>query len=91
MSSTVPFAGMKQEDGKPRPDFRTGVPREVQVGKAAFGRGPWRVMLEVGGTRNVRGEWTPLRWPADGDPDDPAGWATLAMSSVAADVLERPE
>jgi hypothetical protein len=57
----VPFNGMT-EDGKPK--WRPTPGRELQLGKARFGRGAWKLRLQIHGL----GEGgQPLNFPASGD------------------------
>jgi hypothetical protein len=78
-SPAVPFTGIERDGERSRAEFATGVPREVQIEKARFGAGPWRVLFVVGGRRDASGAWAPLRWPPAGDENDPAGWAELSF------------
>ena len=61
------------DDGQRRVDFAPSVGREIQIERARFGPGPWRVRFEVralGADRNGA-----VIFPAGSTDSDPAGWA----------------
>lgn len=64
-------------DGKVQLTFGAVAAREVVVAKEKFGRGPWRVMLEVRALgADKRGS---LQFPAAASADDPATWAIVGV------------
>ncbi len=72
----VPFAG-STKDG---PDFAATGSRELQLARARFGSGPWRVRLHVHSLgADGRGEAT---FPAGTNPDDTKGWAVLTLKGA---------
>lgn len=69
------FAGFRtDETGARRIVFTPQPYRELQLSKARFGSGPWRIMVEA----QVMEPGAPtVRYPAGGSPDDPATWGRL--------------
>jgi hypothetical protein len=72
----VAFRGMaRRPDGTARPDFSESEAREVQLTRARFGNGPWKVRLEVRALGpDKRGE---VVFPAGSTDTNSKAWATL--------------
>ena len=73
----VAFRGMARTEGGVRPDFAPSAAREVQIDRARFGDGPWRVMLQVH-SLGADGAGA-VTWPSYGDIDRPSTWETLRL------------
>lgn len=74
-----PFGGFRtDETGARRPVFTPQASRELQLTKARFGPGPWRVMVE---TQVMAPGAQVARYPAGASPDDPATWGRLDPGS----------
>jgi len=71
----VAFRGLATDaSGRARADFTPSAARELQLPRARFGPGPWRVRVEL----NALGAGnTSLVFPAGSTDADPAGWARL--------------
>ncbi|KRA66292.1 hypothetical protein ASD79_03155 [Caulobacter sp. Root655] len=69
------FSGFKTDDGGVRRIVFAPQPsRELQLTKARFGPGPWRVMVEA---QVMTPDAKIDRYPAKAFPDDPATWGIL--------------
>ena len=78
-SPAVPFRGMKDVEGKTRPDFGVVKDREIQIDKERFAGARWKVMFELralGADRKGS-----LVFPAGALVDDPATWAVLSLKA----------
>jgi hypothetical protein len=74
-SPAVPFRGVREVKGGVSASFAPIEGREIQIGRARFGPGPWRLMFELRalGKRQDR----EARYPVGASIDDPSGWAEL--------------
>jgi hypothetical protein len=73
------FSGFKtDESGTRRIVFAPQPYRELQLTKARFGPGPWRVMVEA---QAMEPGAEIVRYPAEASPDDPATWGRLDPGS----------
>ena len=45
--------GTRETDEGPRPNFQASEGREVQLSKARFGRGTWRLRFSIGAVRDA--------------------------------------
>lgn len=73
----VAFSGVSRSDAGVRPTFAHSVAREVQINRARFGAGPWRVMLQVH-SLGADGAGA-VTWPTYGDIDRPSTWETFRL------------
>jgi hypothetical protein len=73
------FGGFRtDESGTRRVVFAPQPYRELQLTKARFGPGPWRVMVEA---QAMEPGAKVVRYPAEASPDDPATWGSLDPGS----------
>jgi hypothetical protein len=66
-AAVVPFNGVEEIDGQSRYKFKPTPGRELQLGKARFGRGTWRLSLSIRGITGPDGAALTPRFPATGD------------------------
>lgn len=76
-SPAVPYIGIQRDGERVRPQFKPGIPREMQIEKSRFGAYPWRVMFVVGGERDEAGNWINRRFPESAGEDSTDGWLRL--------------
>lgn len=76
-SPAVPFIGLQRDGERVRPQFKSGVPREMQIDKARFGAFPWKVMFVIGGERDAEGNWINRHYPEGAGIDATDGWLRL--------------
>lgn len=74
----VAFDGMKTTaSGKTIPDFRPSAARELQIERARFGEGPWKILFQV---RSLGADGAgSVDYPAGATLDHSAGWAELTL------------
>jgi hypothetical protein len=66
-AAVVPFNGVEETDGQSRYKFKPTPGRELQLGKARFGRGTWKLALSIRGITGPDGVALTPRFPASGD------------------------
>jgi hypothetical protein len=74
-SPAVPFRGMKEVEGKTRPDFGVVKDREIQIDKQRFAGPRWQVMFELRALGAYRKG--SLVFPEKAQVEDPSTWAML--------------
>ena len=52
-SNAVSWNGTRETDQGPRPNFQASEGRELQLSKARFGRGTWRLNFSIGSVRDA--------------------------------------
>lgn len=62
----VRFNGMDADATPPRPRFRTGGARELQLAHPRFGEGEWRLVFQLQRVRGADGSFVDLRFPEEG-------------------------
>ncbi|MEE4303810.1 MAG: hypothetical protein V2J19_06605 [Wenzhouxiangella sp.] len=62
-SNAVSWNGTRETDDGPRPNFRASEGRELQLSKARFGRGSWRLSFEIGSVRAADAEMKQIVLP----------------------------
>lgn len=62
----IRFNGMDMSATPARPRFRRGGARELQLSRARFGPGEWRLVFHIHGVRQADGSDTSLRFPGQG-------------------------
>ncbi|GAM97628.1 hypothetical protein U91I_01255 [alpha proteobacterium U9-1i] len=68
----VAFAGVVRDAGGTRPDFAVSVAREVQIERARFGAGPWRIFVQV---QSLGADGSGVAsFPVGGDADNARTW-----------------
>jgi hypothetical protein len=55
-SNAVSWNGTRETDDGPRQNFQASEGRELQLSKARFGRGSWRLRFAIGSVRDADGE-----------------------------------
>lgn len=75
----VAFAGLRRpSDGLAQPRFAMAVGREVQIAKSKFGRGPWRLRLEL---RALGADQAGVAvFPKGSSELEPGQWAVLPVT-----------
>ncbi|MDB5367540.1 MAG: hypothetical protein JWM77_3467 [Rhodospirillales bacterium] len=75
----VPFAGMTDLEGAPRPAFARDTDRELQLSKARFGPLPWRIRVDVqvmGPERKAS-----ALYPPESTAETPVNWLIVKPSA----------
>lgn len=72
----VRFNGMDAAATPPRPRFRLGGARELQLSRQRFGAGELRLVFDIQRVRRTDGSFADLRYPKDGDHRVPPSGAT---------------
>ncbi|AKS42554.1 hypothetical protein [Wenzhouxiangella marina] len=62
-SNVVSWNGTRETDDGPRQNFQPSEGRELQLSKARFGRGAWRLRFAIGSLRNADAEMTQIVLP----------------------------
>jgi hypothetical protein len=76
-SPAVPFSGVEQGEKGARATFAALPGREIQIARARFGAGPWRLMFELRALGAARDR--SLVHPVGATPDDPSEWDSLPL------------
>ena len=64
-STASRWNGLQETDQGPRPSFKTSEGRELQLSKARFGRGTWRLHFSIGSVRDADGEMKQIVLPSE--------------------------
>jgi hypothetical protein len=64
-SNAARWNGMRETDEGPRPGFLKSEGRELQLSKARFGRGTWRLNFSIGAVRDADGEMKQIVLPPE--------------------------
>ena len=64
-SNAARWNGMRETDEGPRPGFLKSEGRELQLSKARFGRGTWRLNFSIGAVRDADGEMKQIVLPSE--------------------------
>lgn len=65
-SNALRLNGVRETDNGRRTHFVGSKARELQLSRARFGGGEWRLAFDIGMLRGADGEWTSIRWPRSG-------------------------
>ena len=57
--------GMDQSDVTPRPNFKSGAAREIQLSKKRFGRGEWKINMNIRMLKGADGEMFSVDYPSN--------------------------
>jgi hypothetical protein len=66
--NAVSFNGMQGEGDQVRPQFMPSTGRELQLDKARFGQGEWRLRFNIRAVMDASGERQGFTWPAAEEP-----------------------
>ena len=64
-SNAASWNGMRETDEGPRSKFQTSEGSELQLSKARFGRGTWRLNFSIGAVRDADGEMKQIVLPSE--------------------------
>jgi hypothetical protein len=64
-SNAASWNGMRETDDGPRSKFQSSEGRELQLSKARFGRGTWRLNFSIGAVRDADGEMHQIVLPSE--------------------------